>query len=483
MLDMATIVAKNYLPQARVLARSFARYHPRGRAYLLLADRVDNYFDPAQEPFTLIEVDELREDIPSFERFLFQYSVLELTTALKPYFLQFLFSKYGCEKLVYLDSDILITSPFDELETLLDQHCAILTPHITSPFNDDKMPSEVTILQSGTNNMGFLALRKDDSTKRLLDWWKERLVRSCLMDPERGLNADQKWMDLAPSYFEGIYLLRKPGYNVAYWNLHERQITNEAERFRCNGGPLYFFHFSGFSPDRPNEISWHQDRHTLSSIGAARDLFSSYARLLREAGLDECRGWPYAFGQFDNGVTIPDLARRAYLELGDGVAVFGNPFETGSRDSYYRWLTSSSGRDLAPLLKEVLKHRPDLVRAFPNVDSTDRRGFLLWVLGNGKEAFGLDELLLLEVRKSLQADEGGPGDQEVTRALAAMGVRRQVVRLYERLRQNQALRPLLEKVKPIAKRGLDAPGRNSAHVGNEMPRREGSSSDDRRPFG
>ena len=38
-----TIVAKNYLPQARVLMRSIADCHPDWRRYVFLADRIDGH--------------------------------------------------------------------------------------------------------------------------------------------------------------------------------------------------------------------------------------------------------------------------------------------------------------------------------------------------------------------------------------------------------------------------------------------------------
>ena len=48
-LNACTIVSKNYLPFARVLARSYVEHHPGVRFFVLLVDRVDGYFDPAEE--------------------------------------------------------------------------------------------------------------------------------------------------------------------------------------------------------------------------------------------------------------------------------------------------------------------------------------------------------------------------------------------------------------------------------------------------
>ena len=46
------------------------------------------------------------------------------------------------------------------------------------------------------------------------------------------MHADQRWLDFVPSYFEH-HVLRDPGVNVAQWNLHERRVRRrEADRSR-----------------------------------------------------------------------------------------------------------------------------------------------------------------------------------------------------------------------------------------------------------
>jgi len=58
-LAACTIISKNYLAHARVLAHSFREYHPNLPFYVLLVDRIDGYFDPTEEPFTIIPLEQL----------------------------------------------------------------------------------------------------------------------------------------------------------------------------------------------------------------------------------------------------------------------------------------------------------------------------------------------------------------------------------------------------------------------------------------
>ena len=121
---------------------------------MLLVDRIDGHFEPQSETFHLTTIDAL--DIPDLSRFCFQYTILELNTAVKPYFLSHLLDTYGLKKLIYFDPDIVITENLSELSRLLDQHSIILTPHLTAQIADDYKPSELDILLAGSYNLGFL---------------------------------------------------------------------------------------------------------------------------------------------------------------------------------------------------------------------------------------------------------------------------------------------------------------------------------------
>ena len=50
-------------------------------------------------------------------------------------------------------------------------------------------------------------------------------------------------------------------------------------------------------------------------------LFARYVERLRGEGYFEYRARAYGFGAFDNGVPIPDAARRLYLEANGGHGV------------------------------------------------------------------------------------------------------------------------------------------------------------------
>jgi len=309
---------------ARVLAESWHRFHPDAPLFALFLDSPQGFFAPDRETFHYVNVSQL--DIPNLNGFLFKYSILEASTAVKPYLLQYLFRTFPIKKLLYLDPDILVLDSLEDLSKHLNEANILLTPHLLSPLPlDGRHQDDHDVLRAGTYNLGFLGLRNSIETRRLLHWWANKLYHHCLVSMQDNLFVDQRWMDLVPAVFQGVHILREPGYNVAYWNLHERAVCC-GEPVTVNGEPLYFFHFSGFDPEKLWVVSKYQNRYTQADTGGARRLYTRYRDLLMEKGWRETSGWSYGNDFFTNGLKIPSSARRFYWELGDDVAYLGNPF-------------------------------------------------------------------------------------------------------------------------------------------------------------
>ena len=248
---------------ARVLSDSWTKFYPDYPFYVLLLDSARGFFSPENEDFRILFASDL--GIPNLDGFLFKYSILEASTGVKPYLCNYLLHRHNIDKLLYLDPDIHILNSLDSLRHYLDDANILLTPHLLSPFPDDgRTQSEHDILQAGTYNLGFLALRNNLESKKFLRWWSAKLYHHCLAAVENNLFVDQRWMDMVPSLFDGVKIIREPEYNVAYWNLHER-VVSVGDQVLANGRPLRFFHFSGFDADRPWIVSKYQDRFSMTS--------------------------------------------------------------------------------------------------------------------------------------------------------------------------------------------------------------------------
>src|SRR5690606_29333962 len=179
-----TIVANNYLAYARVLARSFRNQHPEGRFHVLVVDRPAPGHDYSAEPFAVTFAQDL--GIPAFAHLAFRYSILELSTSVKPHFLRHLHERHGYPNVLYFDPDILITGRLDDLYRGLETDWdVVLTPHILEPIEDRKTPGERDFLLSGIYNLGFVGFAFNERTLSFIDWWHRRLMKDCLHAVER----------------------------------------------------------------------------------------------------------------------------------------------------------------------------------------------------------------------------------------------------------------------------------------------------------
>src|ERR1700685_4647933 len=326
-----TIVSFNYLAYARTLCNSFLEFHPNDKFYVLLVDRLPEDFDPSQENFALLLVEEL--GIPNFESVAFKYGILELNTNVKPTFLKRLFSE-GVDQLIYFDPDILICAPLDRVYEALNANAIVLTPHCTSP-NEEGSYSEVLLLIDGVFNLGFIALSRSAETERFLGWWEHRCLNLGYNERWAGLFVDQKWINLVPCYFDSVHVLKHPGCNVAYWNLHERTLEKAGTSWMVNGtATLIFFHFSGINVEGGQRISKHNDQFDLLSRPDLAELFSDYRARLVSNGIRDVKHHRYAFGQFGNGALVNKLQRAAFSA---NLEKFGatNPFDPSG--PFYRW--------------------------------------------------------------------------------------------------------------------------------------------------
>jgi hypothetical protein len=334
-----TIVTRSFLPYAHVLAESYVRHHPGSRVYVLVVDGVAPEDRAAGTEIVFVDPGSL--DLPYFHELAFKYEPIELATAVKPTLLAHLLEHE--QMLVYLDPDVLVLQPFDELRRVQRSAAVVLTPHTLAPYPDDGLrPSESGMLVTGVFNLGFLGLRRTPETHALLAWWASRLREGSSVDLARGSFTDQKWADLVPAYVGSAAILRDPAYNVAYWNLHERPLQRRGEEFLVGDRPLVFFHFSGYDPADPTTLSSRvRPGLARTRVGPGTplaELLRAYSELHARHGWEPDRRPEYGFSRFSNGDPIEPPLRRLYLDLDPAArARFGDPFRAEGEHTFLGW--------------------------------------------------------------------------------------------------------------------------------------------------
>lgn len=271
-----TICSNNYLAQAITLGISLLKHNPDYSFKIGLVDRKTESIDYSQIKFEIIQIEDI--GVSDWDNMVLRYNIQELNTAVKPFFFKhFITCKKKYDNIIYLDPDILVYDSFNALEIELELNDIIIIPHITQPFTDDKSPTENEILNTGLYNLGFLAIKNTLNAKNMIDWWAERLRTKGYNSVAEGMFTDQIWINFVPLFYEKVSIFRHPGYDMAYWNMHERKISVSDGKYMVNESyPLVFFHFSGYFPAKPDQLSKYQNRFQLNERKDCIELFRNY---------------------------------------------------------------------------------------------------------------------------------------------------------------------------------------------------------------
>ncbi|GAA1253298.1 FkbM family methyltransferase [Prauserella halophila] len=405
-----TIVARNYLPAARVLAASYLKHHP-GHQFVVGVIDSDcgvGTEDPGDDEtvidgMRIVGPSAFGIDSETYLRMATAYSITELATAVKPYLLREL--RANSSVVIYLDPDIQVFSPMPEVAELALEHSIVLTPHFTAPLpRDGKEPGDAVIMGTGIFNLGFVGV--GPGSEEFLEFWAGRLRQDAIVAPAEQLFTDQRWVDQVPALFRHV-VLTDPGFNVAYWNLHERPVERSDDGAVTAGGhTLRFFHFSGYRPERPWLLTLHCARNPrvlLSDNPDLRALCDAYGSALKSSGYAETlEAIPYGFATFGDGTPLTAGCRRLFR---DGWIAAETPDETGrgagrrdpmpphaygedKGEGLRAWLSApadhaQAAAGLNRMTMAVWRERTDLQLAFPHPTGADAGGFRAWCADSG----------------------------------------------------------------------------------------------------
>ena len=322
-----TICSINYLSKALVLLDSYSKYHLKDDLFIVIVDKKQGNLRLENSKINLIWVEDL--GIENFYEYAFCYDIIELNTNVKPTALKYLLTKF--DAVIYLDPDIYVVNSFDAVFEKLKDHSIIVTPHSNTPILDFNKPDDADLLRFGAYNLGFIALSKCDESFNFLSWWSERCLKLGYYDPQVGLAVDQKWVDLAPAFYPNLFILHDVGYNVAFWNLHERYINKIDQKWYINQDvELKFFHFSSFDATNLNQIAFKQTRFPVNSRPDFTEIAKEYKFLLDKYQDLNSESQLYGFDYFEDGVYINPTLRRFYSILKNDLGFVENPFTVNS---------------------------------------------------------------------------------------------------------------------------------------------------------
>ncbi|UNK18016.1 hypothetical protein MNQ98_26980 [Paenibacillus sp. N3/727] len=320
-----TSICANYVHKARTLAESVKEIIPDATFVVCLTER--ELIPQVEYPYfdRIILSKEVWEG--NFDRFIFKHTIVEASTAVKGQFFRYLYKEFpNEEKFIYLDPDIYVYSDFTELRALLDTRPIVLCPHLLEPGNIDM---ELSSTAHGVYNLGFLGVNRSREAQKFIDWWAERLYLYCYDDIANGIFTDQKWIDLAPCFFD-VEIFKHRGYNFAPWSLLNCGMSEEDGVFYVKGDPIRFVHFSGYGATAQMCMSkWlPEGEHPF------KKMYAKYSEIHDANDSDAISKTIWSYSCYSSGEKIDDAIRIAYRKDYDVMFSVENPFEYS--DSYFK---------------------------------------------------------------------------------------------------------------------------------------------------
>jgi hypothetical protein len=339
-----TSITKNYLPKARILAKSVKKYHPDWFFVVIVSDALPESFNLNSEPFDEVVTLDLLP-IENWRSWAYGHDLVELCTAVKGPAAKMFAARPGVERIMYLDPDIKVFSSLRDLESELTKgNDILLTPHLLHIETEMEgiCDNELSVLKHGIFNLGFFAATTSGEGLKFIHWWSDRLEQFCLNDIPNGLFTDQKWCDEAPAFFEKLHIVRDLGCNVATWNIAHRPLSkNHDGQYFAGEDPLKFYHFTGYDSGAGAQML----NKYAESMSIAHEVWEGYqADLIREGHeSEEDSSWSLAF--FEDGTPIDKQARRFYRSRLDLKSAFPNPYSVDEPSFRSWWADELKSRD------------------------------------------------------------------------------------------------------------------------------------------
>ncbi|MCB1331086.1 MAG: hypothetical protein KDK28_17295 [Maritimibacter sp.] len=332
-----TICTKSYIGLAETLGASLRDQGYAAEFFIVVVDHDTS--DITSAVGTLLPAHDLCGFTPQeWTAQTFKYDLVEFCTSLKARVFLRLIDR-GYEDVIYLDPDILVFEEISQVFDVLKTHDAVVTPHRIDIDHD--IPS-----RGGLFNLGFFAIHNSPHTRRMLEWWDDRLTHHSISDAARGFFTDQKWMDNLPLMIptHKLAVLDHPGMNLAPWNLHERALKHEDGRafVRLGTGqdawePVVFVHYSAFNySELSRGVFGDKAKAVCARTTGFEPLVDALIERLSKSRFADFEGIGYEFAAYSDGLPIHPGHRRIYARLEAAGQAPDNPFD--AQGDFYKAL-------------------------------------------------------------------------------------------------------------------------------------------------
>jgi glycosyltransferase involved in cell wall biosynthesis len=444
-MRVLTLATPATLPAARVLGRSLQAVHPDWRHEILLAaapevvaecsapvDGADAGAYPASSEIVGLPEALGRE----LEPLLASHGDAELATLLVPFLLLDALGRGGDgEPVLHIPPGAWVLGSLTPIEQQLRERGLLLSLRFAGELPEDGLdPSREKAETLGRVERTLIGVTAGERARSFLSWWSAHVSEALgSVDARRaGFRPEDrhwlgKFLELAPTLFQAA-VPSDPGWNLSAWNLHEHVLRGGLDAVVLDdGAPARMIQLPGFEPARPHRLSPTANRARVSSSPLMHELVSAYANALLECGWRDLHHRADIGHRIGDGLVYDERLLAVYasaLALGEPVE---DLFSHEGSAAFQDWLANPAPRGARYginryLFHRVARERPDVMRAYPDLDGQDASGFLDWCRAFGLHELGLDERFVPGIgggRVARRRDRAQPTRETPERVLPA----------------------------------------------------------------
>jgi hypothetical protein len=268
-----TVCTVSHLNKAMTMINSIRRFHNDVEFSILVTDIIPESKQKIKELVGLnIEIlccDDIGMDIT--EKMRLYYNAFEHSCACKFVAVYYQFSQRNRKECLYLDTDIYALNKLDSFFASLTKDI-VVTPHSLSICKKFKGNTyefcDLNIITVGHINGGILYFKNTPKSLEALEWLIESVQSGGFFAPGMSMYCDQHWVSLLPYYFyNNTEVLKDPSVNIAFWNIHERKLSEQNDIIMVNDKVAQLFHFSSFPvPNNGKLVGFSSENGTLGDI-------------------------------------------------------------------------------------------------------------------------------------------------------------------------------------------------------------------------
>lgn len=230
-----------------------------------------------------------------------------------PSVIYYFLTKYGLDKITYLDSDLFFLSDPKIIEEEAGESSIVIT---------EQGVSENDAVRYGKYCVQYLTFRSDKEGLEALTWWRDACIDWCyqIMEPTR--YADQKYLDQFPVRWKNVCILGNLGAGVAPWNMKRYKYKTDMLTYNGKSYPLVFFHMHGLVFSNSGTVLVAKSHHFALNDDVIKLFYKPYTNLMVEV-------YTKCLGQNISSYSIKDMSilRKIEYKIRDWV-------------KRSRWLTS-----------------------------------------------------------------------------------------------------------------------------------------------